>query len=102
MHDVVGAGVQVQSVSGGTDVCAAFVGAVPLLPVRAGEISCRLLGCAVEAFDPDGAVCPPGVQGELVITAPMPSMPVCFWGDDDGSRYRDSYFADFYTEGGEG
>ena len=68
VHDVVGAGVQVQSVSGGTDVCAAFVGAVPLLPVRAGEISCRLLGCAVEAFDPDGDVCPPGVQGELVVT----------------------------------
>ena len=81
VHDVVGADVQVQSVSGGTDVCAAFVGAAPLLPVRAGEISCRLLGVAVEAFDPDGDVCPPGVQGELVVTEPMPSMPVGFWGD---------------------
>jgi acetoacetyl-CoA synthetase len=95
VHDVVGAGVQVQSVSGGTDVCAAFVGAVPLLPVRAGEISCRLLGCAVEAFDPDGRVCPPGVQGELVVTAPMPSMPVGFWGDASGEKLRHAYFADY-------
>jgi acetoacetyl-CoA synthetase len=76
-------------------VCAAFVGAVPLLPVRAGEISCRLLGCAVEAFAPDGTVCPPGVQGELVVTEPMPSMPVGVWGDDDGTRLRDAYFADY-------
>ena len=86
----------VQSVSGGTDVCAAFVGAVPLLPVRAGEISCRLLGVAVEAFDPDGHVCPPGVQGELVVTEPMPSMPVGFWGDSDGSeQLRRAYFSDY-------
>jgi len=95
VHDVVGAHVQVQSVSGGTDVCAAFVGAVPLLPVRAGEIPCRLLGCAVEAFDADGVVCPPGVQGELVITEPMPSMPVGFWGDPSGEKLRHAYFADY-------
>ena len=95
VHDVVGADVQVQSVSGGTDVCAAFVGAVPLLPVRAGEISCRLLGCAVEAFDADGKVCPPGVQGELVVTEPMPSMPVGFWGDPTGEKLRHAYFADY-------
>ncbi len=95
VHDAVGAGVQVQSVSGGTDVCAAFVGAVPLLPVRAGEISCRLLGCAVEAFDADGAVCPPGVQGELVVTEPMPSMPVGFWGDPTGEKLRGAYFSDY-------
>jgi acetoacetyl-CoA synthetase len=95
VHDVVGAGVQVQSVSGGTDVCAAFVGAVPLLPVRAGEISCRLLGCAVEAFDADGVVCPPGVQGELVVTEPMPSMPVRFWGDPTGEMLRRAYFSDY-------
>ena len=95
VHDVVGADVQVQSVSGGTDVCAAFVGAVPLLPVRAGEITCRLLGCAVEAFDADGAVCPPGVQGELVVTAPMPSMPVGFWGDPSGEKLRNAYFSDY-------
>ena len=88
-------GVPVSSVSGGTDVCTAFVGSSPLVPVRAGEISCRLLGCAVEAFTPDGRVCPPGVTGELVVTAPMPSMPVAFWGDDDGSAYRAAYFDDY-------
>jgi acetoacetyl-CoA synthetase len=95
VHDVVGADVQVQSVSGGTDVCAAFVGAVALLPVRAGEIPCRLLGVAVEAFDPDGNVCPPGVQGELVVTEPMPSMPVGFWGDPSGEKLRHAYFSDY-------
>ena len=88
-------GVPVSSISGGTDVCTAFVGSSPLVPVRAGEISCRLLGCAVEAFTPDGRPAPAGVTGELVITAPMPSMPVGFWGDDDGSRYRAAYFEDF-------
>lgn len=95
IRDVLGAGVQPCSVSGGTDVCTPFVGTVPLLPVRAGEISCRLLGIAAEAFDPEGNPCPPGVQGELVITEPMPSMPVGFWGDADGSKLRASYFADY-------
>jgi acetoacetyl-CoA synthetase len=82
------------SASGGTDVCTAFVGAAPLVPVRAGEIPCRALGAKVEAYDPQGR---PVVEerGELVITAPMPSMPVGFWGDDDGSRYRAAYFEDF-------
>jgi acetoacetyl-CoA synthetase len=95
VHDAVGADAQLASMSGGTDVCAAFVGAVPLLPVRAGEISCRLLGCAVEAFDADGAPCPPGEQGELVVTAPMPSMPLGFWGDADGTKLRSAYFSDY-------
>jgi acetoacetyl-CoA synthetase len=95
VRDVVGAHVQTASVSGGTDVCAAFVGAVPLLPVRAGEISCRLLGCAVEAYAPDGTACPPGVQGELVVTEPMPSMPVAFWGDPTGEKLRAAYYADY-------
>ena len=88
-------GVPVSSICGGTDVCTAFIGSSPLQEVRAGEIGGRLLGCAVEAFDPDGAVCPPGVTGELVITKPMPSMPVGFWGDADGSKYRAAYFEDF-------
>jgi acetoacetyl-CoA synthetase len=88
-------GVPVSSISGGTDVCTAFVGSSPLVPVRAGEISCRMLGCAVEAFTPDGWPCPPGVTGELVLTAPMPSMPVGFWGDHDGKRYRAAYFEEF-------
>jgi acetoacetyl-CoA synthetase len=95
VRDHVGARVQVQSVSGGTDVCTAFVGMSPLLPVRAGEISCRMLGCDVRGVDPDGVECLPGVQGELVIGSPMPSMPVGFWNDDDGSRYRAAYFEDF-------
>jgi acetoacetyl-CoA synthetase len=63
--------------------------------VRAGEISCRLLGVAAAAFDPDGRPCPPGVQGELVVTEPMPSMPVGFWGDADGSKLRAAYYADY-------
>jgi acetoacetyl-CoA synthetase len=88
-------GVPVGSIAGGTDVCTAFVGPASLLPVRAGEISCALLGCAVEAFDGDGRRCPPGVTGELVLTAPMPSMPVGFWGDDDGGRYRAAYFDEY-------
>jgi acetoacetyl-CoA synthetase len=93
VHDVVG--VPVNSISGGTDVATAFVGASPLQPVRAGEIGGRLLGCAVEAFTPTGEACPPGVTGELVVTEPMPSMPVGFWGDPDGSAYRAAYFEDF-------
>jgi acetoacetyl-CoA synthetase len=64
------------------------------LPVRAGEISCRALGARVEAYDPDGKPVTGGL-GELVITAPMPSMPVGFWGDPDGSRYRAAYFDTF-------
>src|SRR5204863_26378 len=81
----IGAGVQLTSIAGGTDVCTAFVGMNPLTPVRAGEITGPLPGCSVEAFDAAGRPCPPGELGELVITAPMPSMPVGFWGDDDGS-----------------
>ena len=79
------------STSGGTDVCTAFVGGVPTLPVYLGELQGRALGAAVEAWDADGEPLEDEV-GELVITEPMPSMPVGFWGDDDGSRYRESYF----------
>jgi acetoacetyl-CoA synthetase len=82
---------QLGSLSGGTDVCTGFVGSSPLLPVYQGEIACRLLGARVEAYDAAGK---PVIDqlGELVITAPMPSMPVGFWGDVDGSRYREAYF----------
>jgi acetoacetyl-CoA synthetase len=83
--------VLLSSISGGTDVCSAFVGGCPVVPVWAGEISCRYLGAAVEAFDEDARPVI-GQQGELVITAPMPSMPVGFWGDADGARYRAAYF----------
>src|SRR5204862_696664 len=79
------------STSGGTDVCTAFVGGVPLLPVYRGELQGRALGAKVEAFDEDGNPLIDEV-GELVITEPMPSMPVFLWGDEDGSRYLASYF----------
>ena len=95
VHRSLGDRVQINSISGGTDVCTAFVGMVPVLPVHAGEIATRYLGCAVEAFDPDGRPVAAGTTGELVITKPMPSMPVGFWGDEDGSRYRAAYFEDF-------
>ena len=79
------------STSGGTDVCTAFVGGCPTLPVYLGELQCRTLGAAVRAFDPDGNELI-GEVGELVITEPMPSMPLYFWNDPDGARYRASYF----------
>jgi acetoacetyl-CoA synthetase len=79
------------STSGGTDVCTAFVGGVPTLPVYRGELQARSLGCKVEAWDEDGKPLI-GQVGELVITEPMPSMPICFWNDPDGERYRSSYF----------
>jgi acetoacetyl-CoA synthetase len=89
--DEVGKGVQICSVSGGTDLCAAFVASSPDLPVWLGELSCRALGAAVEAYDEAGK---PVIEevGELVVTKPMPSMPVFFWGDPDGSRLREAYF----------
>lgn len=79
------------STSGGTDVCTAFVGGNPVMPVRAGEIQARSLGAAIHAFDEAGHSLTDEV-GELVLTEPMPSMPIYFWGDHDGSRYHDSYF----------
>ncbi|WP_018808211.1 acetoacetate--CoA ligase [Salinispora arenicola] len=87
----VGDALQLQSLSGGTDVCTGFVGGTPLLPVHAGEIACRALGAKVEARSADGTPII-GELGELVITEPMPSMPVGFWNDADGSRYREAYF----------
>jgi acetoacetyl-CoA synthetase len=91
IYEHVGEDTWLFSTSGGTDVCTAFVGGVPILPVYRGELQGRSLGAAVEAFDEDGNTLVDEV-GELVITEPMPSMPVFFWGDDDGSRYRASYF----------
>jgi acetoacetyl-CoA synthetase len=87
------------STSGGTDVCTAFVGGCPLLPVYEGELQCRALACAVEAWDEQGASVVDEV-GELVITEPLPSMPLFFWGDAApgaqgvvGERLRESYFS---------
>lgn len=79
------------SLSGGTDVCSAFVGGCPILPVYAGEIQCRMLGARIEAFDEDGK---PVLNelGEMVITQPMPSMPIYFWNDEHDEKYFSSYF----------
>src|SRR5262249_44707223 len=82
------------STSGGTDVCTAFVGGVPTLPVYEGELQARALGASVESFDADGRPVVDEV-GELVVTEPMPSMPVFFWGDETGERYRESYFSTY-------
>jgi acetoacetyl-CoA synthetase len=94
IYDHVGADTWLFSTSGGTDLCTAFVGGVSLLPVYRGELQGRALGAAVEAWDEDGNAVV-GAVGELVVTAPMPSMPVGFWGDADGSRYRESYFEQY-------
>ena len=82
------------SISGGTDVCTAFVSGCPTLPVYSGEIQCRCLGADVQSFDERGKPVV-GRVGELVLASPMPSMPLFFWGDLDGKRYRESYFAMF-------
>jgi acetoacetyl-CoA synthetase len=96
VYGQLGADVWLFSTSGGTDVCTAFVAGNPLLPVYEGELQCRALGCAVEAWDERGNSLIDAV-GELVITEPMPSMPLYLWGDDDpahpGQRLHDSYFA---------
>ena len=94
VYDQLDADTWLFSTSGGTDVCTAFVGGVPTLPVYRGELQARSLGCDVHAFDEAGRSVI-GEVGELVITQPMPSMPVCFWNDADGTRYRESYFEMF-------
>ncbi len=92
VYDQLGSETWLFSTSGGTDMCTAFVGGVPTLPVYLGELQARSLGAAVAAWDPDGRPLIDEV-GELVITEPMPSMPVFFWGDEDGERLHDSYFS---------
>lgn len=82
------------SMSGGTDVCTAFVGGCPTRPVYMGEIQCRALGCALYAYDDQGQILQDEV-GEMVIAKPMPSMPVFFWNDEGKQRYRSSYFEMF-------
>ncbi|HZR68900.1 MAG TPA: acetoacetate--CoA ligase [Burkholderiales bacterium] len=82
------------SISGGTDICGCFVLGNPILPVWRGEIQCRALGLAVDVYDEDGRPVR-GRKGELVCTRPFPSMPLGFWKDDDGSRYRAAYFEKF-------
>lgn len=91
VRDAVGERVQLVSTSGGTDVAVGFVGGAPILPVVEGEISAAALGVALDAYGPHGESLRDEV-GELVVTEPMPSMPVGFWDDPDGSRYREAYF----------
>jgi acetoacetyl-CoA synthetase len=91
VYEYVGRDTWLFSTSGGTDVCTAFVGGVPTLPVYLGELQARALGADVQAWDEEGNALV-GQVGELVIVQPLPSMPVFFWGDPDGERYRDSYF----------
>ncbi|MFN0015738.1 MAG: acetoacetate--CoA ligase [Saprospiraceae bacterium] len=89
------ADVWLSSMAGGTDVCTAWVGGNPLLPVYQGEIQCRCLGCAMESWDEEGRPVPPGEVGEMVVTKPMPCMPVFFWNDPDGAKYQSSYFENY-------
>jgi len=94
VRDHVGAHIQLSSPTGGTDVVTAFACSAPTTPVRPGEISARGLGMALQAWDSSGNEIVGGV-GELVITKPIPSMPVFFWNDATGDRYRDAYFSTF-------
>ncbi|MFD4294190.1 acetoacetate--CoA ligase [Rhodococcus sp. NPDC058505] len=94
LSENVGETVPVFSISGGTDVVTAFAGGVRTVPVWPGELSVPYLGVALDAFDENGGSVR-GAVGELVVTRPMPSMPVSFWNDADGARYRDAYFADY-------
>lgn len=94
LRDNVGEHVQVSSISGGTDVVSAFIGGVRTVPVWPGELSAPYLGAAVEAWGTTGRPVH-GEVGELVVTKPLPSMPVKFWNDPDGTRYRDAYFEMF-------
>lgn len=91
VYEAIGSHLWLCSMSGGTDVCTAFVGGSPLLPVYAGEIQCRCLGCALYAYDDDGQPITEEV-GEMVITKPMPSMPIYFWNDPKQEKYLNSYF----------
>jgi acetoacetyl-CoA synthetase len=83
------------SVSGGTDLVACFAGGTPIRPVWRGELQCRVLGMKVEVFDDEGHALPPGTKGELVCTAPFPTMPLGFWNDPGDSKYRAAYYERF-------
>lgn len=95
VYEMVKPDIQLAPASGGTDICSPFVGGCPLLPVRRGEMQCRILGAKVEAFDEQGQALIDAV-GELVVTEPMPAMPLFLWGDDSQyTRYKQSYFEKF-------
>jgi len=94
VYDAIKSELCLSSISGGTDILSCFVLGCPILPVHAGEIQCKGLGMAVEVFDEEG--CPvEGEKGELVCKTPFPSMPIGFWNDPDGAKYRAAYFERF-------
>ena len=95
VYDAIKPDVHLASISGGTDIVSCFVLGHPVLPVYNGQIQCAGLGMAVDVVDEDAQALPPGEKGELVCNAPFPSMPVSFWADADGSRYRGAYFERF-------
>ena len=95
VYEAVKTDVHLASISGGTDLCGCFVGGDPTRPVFSGEIQGPALGLAVDVYDEAGKPVGPGVKGELVCTEPFPSVPIGFWGDDDGSRFRAAYFERF-------
>jgi acetoacetyl-CoA synthetase len=86
--------VVLSSITGGTDLVGVFAGGVPILPTRRGEISARWLGVALDSYDADGNSLI-GEKGEMVCTRPFPTMPLRFWNDPEGARYRDAYFAEY-------
>ena len=95
VYEAIAAHVHLASVSGGTDLCASFLGGDPTGPVRAGELEVATLGMAVAIWDDDGKPTAAGEKGELVCTNAFPSMPLGFWSDADGTRYHDAYYARF-------
>lgn len=95
VRDQVSPRVQVNSAVGGTDIVSALALSAPITPVWAGEISARALGAAVQSWRPDGRIAGPGEEGELVLTRPLPSMPLRFWNDPGNVRLRQTYFAHF-------
>ena len=95
VYEQVKADVHLASISGGTDIVSCFVGGNPVAPVWRGEIQCRALGMKVDVFDEHGRSLPRGEKGELVCTLPFPSMPIGFWNDPEGRRYRAAYFERF-------
>jgi acetoacetyl-CoA synthetase len=95
VYDHIKRDIHLASISGGTDIVSCFVGGNPIGPVWSGEIQARALGMKVEVYDEQGRSLPPGMKGELVCTMPFPSMPVGFWNDPDGRKYRAAYFDRF-------
>jgi acetoacetyl-CoA synthetase len=95
VYDAVAPDVHLAAISGGTDLCGVIIGAEPTSPVWPGEMQAAALGMAADVVDTDGVSLPPGERGELVVRNPFPAMPLRFWGDEDGSRYRAAYFERF-------